>query len=227
MLQVGTEAADRAGTTSPCETHADPALALPHELPPPMLRRPARRGFFAYHGLWAPGVRLFRQMRFEHKAVIISLAFLLPLLALVGWLLATMADDALEGRQQRDPPACRGGARDPGWAQAKETQRRAQPRAGAAAGAQQRRGAALRRQRVLLDQRHAAACRDASRSSPNSTARTSAAPGPQRQGAVRGLRRRSARAGAGFVAYQWPRKAGEAAGGQGCPMSRASSPGAG
>ena len=62
---------------------------------------PASRdaGFFAYHGAWAPGVRLFRQLRFTHKAVIISLAFLLPLLALIGWLLATLADDALADRQ--------------------------------------------------------------------------------------------------------------------------------
>ena len=59
----------------------------------------ADAGFFAYHGPWAPGVRLFRQMRFGHKAVIISLAFLLPLLALVGWLLATVSHDALADRQ--------------------------------------------------------------------------------------------------------------------------------
>jgi methyl-accepting chemotaxis protein len=57
------------------------------------------RGFFAYHGLWAPGVRLFRQLRFGYKAGIISLAFLLPLLTLVGWLLSTLAHQALETRQ--------------------------------------------------------------------------------------------------------------------------------
>ncbi|MCB1996501.1 MAG: cache domain-containing protein, partial [Rhodoferax sp.] len=63
--------------------------------------RPVRAdaGFFAYHGPWAPGVRLFRQMRFGHKAAIISLAFLLPLLALVGWLLSTVSADALADRQ--------------------------------------------------------------------------------------------------------------------------------
>ncbi len=59
----------------------------------------ADAGFFAYHGAWAPGVRLFRQLRFGHKAVIISLAFLLPLLGLMGWLLSTMAADALADRQ--------------------------------------------------------------------------------------------------------------------------------
>ena len=41
-------------------------------------------GFFSHHGLWAPGVKLFRQVGFRFKAAIISLCFLLPL-ALVGW----------------------------------------------------------------------------------------------------------------------------------------------
>jgi methyl-accepting chemotaxis protein len=45
-------------------------------------------------------VRLFRQIRFGHKALIISLALVLPLLALVGWLMATISDDALAARQQ-------------------------------------------------------------------------------------------------------------------------------
>jgi len=40
--------------------------------------------FFAHHGVWAPGVRLFRNLRFRAKAWIISMAFLLPL-ALVSW----------------------------------------------------------------------------------------------------------------------------------------------
>ena len=43
--------------------------------------------FFKYHGIWAPGVRAFRQLRFSTKAAIISLAFMVPMLALVGWLL--------------------------------------------------------------------------------------------------------------------------------------------
>jgi methyl-accepting chemotaxis protein len=41
-------------------------------------------GFFAHHGPWAPGVRLFRQLRFAWKAVILTLAFA-PLLALLAW----------------------------------------------------------------------------------------------------------------------------------------------
>ncbi len=37
--------------------------------------------FFRHHGAWAPGVRLFRRMQFRAKAMIISTAFLVPLLA--------------------------------------------------------------------------------------------------------------------------------------------------
>ncbi|WP_290676353.1 methyl-accepting chemotaxis protein [Aquabacterium sp.] len=40
--------------------------------------------FFRYHGIWAPGVRLFRRLSFQTKASIVSLAFLVPLLVL-GW----------------------------------------------------------------------------------------------------------------------------------------------
>lgn len=40
---------------------------------------PGSTGFFAHHGLWAPGVRAFRRLRFRARAVLISLAFLLPL----------------------------------------------------------------------------------------------------------------------------------------------------
>lgn len=56
-------------------------------------------GFFRYHGLWAPGVRAFRQLRFTTKAQIISAAFLLPLLALLVWLLKTQYDTAWQERQ--------------------------------------------------------------------------------------------------------------------------------
>lgn len=40
------------------------------------------RGFFQYHGIWAPGVRLFRSLGFRAKALIISGAFLVPLVVL-------------------------------------------------------------------------------------------------------------------------------------------------
>ncbi len=56
-------------------------------------------GFFAYHGVWAPGVRLFRALRFNAKAVIISLAFVLPLLGLLAWQLDNQAALSLKARQ--------------------------------------------------------------------------------------------------------------------------------
>jgi methyl-accepting chemotaxis protein len=41
-------------------------------------------GFFRHHGAWALGVRLFRRMQFKSKAAIVSVMFLVPILAL-GW----------------------------------------------------------------------------------------------------------------------------------------------
>ena len=41
-------------------------------------------GFFRYHGVWAPGVRLFRAIGFRTKAVVISAAFALPI-ANLSW----------------------------------------------------------------------------------------------------------------------------------------------
>jgi len=56
-------------------------------------------GFFAHHGIWAPGVRLFRQLRFVSKALIISLAFVVPTGALVAWLLYMQTAGALQDRK--------------------------------------------------------------------------------------------------------------------------------
>ena len=55
-------------------------------------------GFFAYHGVWAPGVRLFRSLHFASKAFIISLAFMVPMLALLVWLLTTQTAEAMQAR---------------------------------------------------------------------------------------------------------------------------------
>lgn len=43
--------------------------------------------FFAHHGVWAPGVRLFRRLKFQSKAVLIMAALLLPMafLLLDSW----------------------------------------------------------------------------------------------------------------------------------------------
>jgi methyl-accepting chemotaxis protein len=64
------------------------------------LPTPARgNGFFSHHGLWAPGVRLFRRLAFASKAAIISLAFMLPMLGLLGWTLQNQADQSLQARR--------------------------------------------------------------------------------------------------------------------------------
>jgi hypothetical protein len=41
-------------------------------------------GFSDRHGLWAPGVRIFRSVRFRAKAIIISAVFMLPI-AVLAW----------------------------------------------------------------------------------------------------------------------------------------------
>jgi methyl-accepting chemotaxis protein len=45
---------------------------------------PATGDFFRYHGIWAPGVRLFRSVGFRAKALIISAVFAVPL-TLLGY----------------------------------------------------------------------------------------------------------------------------------------------
>jgi methyl-accepting chemotaxis protein len=51
-----------------------------------MLPTPGSSGglseFFKYHGLWAPGIRLFRAIGFNSKAAVISATFLLPIVLL-------------------------------------------------------------------------------------------------------------------------------------------------
>ncbi len=68
--------------------------------PPSITSRPAQSaGFFSHHGVWAPGVRLFRSVRFSAKAVIISLVFVVPLLCLIVWQLQHQAAQALQARK--------------------------------------------------------------------------------------------------------------------------------
>jgi methyl-accepting chemotaxis protein len=55
-------------------------------------------GFFSHHGIWAPGVRLFRTLAFTAKAIIISLAFIVPLLGLLAWQLKTQSDEGMQAR---------------------------------------------------------------------------------------------------------------------------------
>jgi methyl-accepting chemotaxis protein len=55
-------------------------------------------GFFEHHGIWAPGVRLFRRLHFASKALIISLAFTVPLLGLLAWQLKAQSESEMQAR---------------------------------------------------------------------------------------------------------------------------------
>jgi methyl-accepting chemotaxis protein len=46
-------------------------------------RQSGQSGFFDHHGLWAPGVRLFRRLKFRSKAVLIMIAMAVPI-AMLG-----------------------------------------------------------------------------------------------------------------------------------------------
>jgi methyl-accepting chemotaxis protein len=72
-----------------------PGSALPVTGP---RREQDHGGFFGHHGLWAPGVRVFRNLGFSAKALIISLAFLVPLLGLLGWQIKAEADSNMQSR---------------------------------------------------------------------------------------------------------------------------------
>ena len=77
-------------------------------------------GFFAHHGVWAPGVRLFRRLRFSAKALIISLAFTAPFLGVLGWQQVSEYNHLLEARMEatrQHVEVAHGLIR---WAQAKE-----------------------------------------------------------------------------------------------------------
>lgn len=56
-------------------------------------------GFFSYHGIWAPGVRLFRSIGFGAKTAVISLVIVLPVLGLLGWLISGAYAQAMDARK--------------------------------------------------------------------------------------------------------------------------------
>ncbi|HMO47927.1 MAG TPA: methyl-accepting chemotaxis protein [Rubrivivax sp.] len=120
------------GTTTPL-----PA-ALPTDPAPAAAATPARGGFFAHHGIWAPGVRLFRGMNFAAKALIISLSFTLPMLGLLGWTLHDQAQQALQARLDAVRQHVQIAHGLLAWAQAQEAQeaQEAQPAQGALPRAQ-------------------------------------------------------------------------------------------
>ncbi len=51
------------------------------------------------HGIWTPGVVLMRNLNFGAKAWLISLAFLVPTLAVIAWLLIGQSQHALQDRK--------------------------------------------------------------------------------------------------------------------------------
>ena len=58
--------------------------------------------FFRYHGLWAPGVRLFRAIGFRAKATIIGLTFVLPIAVLAWQYMSDKADAIGFSAKERD-----------------------------------------------------------------------------------------------------------------------------
>jgi methyl-accepting chemotaxis protein len=68
----------------------DPSADLP---PPPS--QPAPASIFYPHGVWAPGVRLMRNMQFAGKALLIVAIFLAPILVL-AWAFYSAKHDAIE-----------------------------------------------------------------------------------------------------------------------------------
>jgi methyl-accepting chemotaxis protein len=63
------------------------------------MQRAGRGGFFAYHGVWAPGVRLFRKVGFRIKAALITAAFVLPLVVVL-WAYLGQAQQGIRVAQQ-------------------------------------------------------------------------------------------------------------------------------
>ena len=72
--------------------------AAPSLAPPQPPHKVPADAFFTHHGFWAPGVRLFRTLRFTAKALIISAAFMLPMSGLLVWFLNAQAAEAMQAR---------------------------------------------------------------------------------------------------------------------------------
>jgi methyl-accepting chemotaxis protein len=50
-------------------------------------------------GVWGPGVRLLRRMRFTAKALLVALSLMVPLLALMAWMAKIQVDQATQARR--------------------------------------------------------------------------------------------------------------------------------
>jgi len=76
-------------------TQAAPSRPLAEQQPSGLL------DFFAHHGVWAPGVRLFRLVNFTTKAALVSFAFLVPLVLLLFAYLQTVQQSLEFTRTER------------------------------------------------------------------------------------------------------------------------------
>ena len=63
-------------------------------------RAPAPHADAERLGVWGPGIRLLRRMHFTAKAVLVSMAVVLPLLTLVGGILKGQVDQTLQQRRE-------------------------------------------------------------------------------------------------------------------------------
>ncbi|MFO1326696.1 MAG: methyl-accepting chemotaxis protein [Rubrivivax sp.] len=94
---------------------------MPHTPgPSPVLQRPTEDGWFAHHGLWAPGVRLFRVLTFPAKALLVSAALVLPMLALIAWISWGAGDAAQRSRMDATRQHVEAAHGVLAWAQAEE-----------------------------------------------------------------------------------------------------------
>jgi methyl-accepting chemotaxis protein len=71
-------------------------------------------------GPWGPGVRLLRRMSFTAKAVLVAMALVLPLLALMGWLMKLQVDQAGSARREATRQSVEVAAGILKWAHAQE-----------------------------------------------------------------------------------------------------------
>ena len=72
-------------------------------------------------GLWGPGVRWMRRMHFTAKAVVVSVAVVLPLLALMGMLIKGQVDQIVQQRREATRQVVEVASGLVRWAHAQET----------------------------------------------------------------------------------------------------------
>jgi methyl-accepting chemotaxis protein len=98
-FDVDIQNAERDDAPIPSRPEVSPMSALAPAVPAASTDAQPKGGFFFLRGLWAPGVNLFRQLRFGAKALIVSLALTVPLLALLGWQLTAQYQRTLQARE--------------------------------------------------------------------------------------------------------------------------------